>query len=275
MNKKTIFTELVEIIEDTKYFLKKNTLPVYKYETEPDPNDLHFLWKPLTKKSGEQKALETKEKQRSNRETINFPCSLCTGKVSGIKNFFYRGRKPILVLHYSGATTPKEKPFVKKNPNQIFREQLTEKVWGDLIQKAFGFSYLELFHQEYPACNFSHTQSTEMDWKKRVDTCKVYVEENIKDFQIEAIVILGSSAKLVFGAEKAKESLGKLIEWEIAGKKIPVLTIRSPEALVFLDEKSKGKASDEDTALFQYAQERNSLEESFLNQLKQLQSVVS
>ncbi|WP_411822714.1 hypothetical protein [Leptospira sp. 'Mane'] len=273
MNRKEIFNQLVDVIEETKYFLKKQSLPIFHLNHEPDPGDIHFPWKALTKKTSEQKAKETKEKQRTNREVINFPCALCTGKVSGIRNFFYRGRKPILVLHYSGAVSPKDKPFVKRSPSQIFREILTEKIWSSLIEKAFGFSYQEFFYQEYPACNFSNVNSKEEDWKTRIDTCKIHIQDNISDFDIQGIILLGSSARLVFG-DKAKDFLGKTIHWEFGDKKIPVLTLRSPEALVFLDEKSKSVAS-EDSVLFQYAQEKQTLETQFLDQLKSISNLIT
>ena len=62
MNQKELFNQLVDIIEETKYFLKKQSLPIFHLNHEPDPGDFHFPWKALTKKSSEQKAKETKEK---------------------------------------------------------------------------------------------------------------------------------------------------------------------------------------------------------------------
>jgi hypothetical protein len=272
MNQKEIFEKLIVIFDETQYFIKNNALPVFRLQSEPDPHDISFVWKPLTKKNKEQRLKENQAKQRLNRELINFPCSLCSNKTTGIKNFFYTGRFPILVLHYSGASNPKEKPFVKKNPKQTFKEELTGKVWNDLIQSVYNFSSEELFYQEYPACNFNTNVGKEEDWKTRAETCKVYVEENVRDYEIQGIILLGSSAKHVFGAEKAKQMLGKIDFWHLDGREIPVMTLRSPEALVFLDEKSKQVS--EEKSLFHYAEEKMALEASYKDHLTQLFSYI-
>jgi hypothetical protein len=272
-NQKEIFSKLIEIFDEAKFLIKANSFPIFALRTEPDPHDTKFVWKPLTKKTKEQKLKENQEKQRSNRELINFPCNLCVNKTMGIKNFFYPGRYPILVLHYSGATSTKEKPFVKKNPKQVFKDEATVKVWNDLIQKTFHFSSEELFYQEYPACNFNTSNSKEEDWKQRIETCKVFVEENVRDFDLQGIILLGSSAKHVYGAEVAKQMIGKVDYWTLNQKKIPVMTLRSPEALVFLDEKSK--QTGEEKTLFHYAEEKQSLETSFKELLIELNKIIS
>ncbi|TGL57404.1 hypothetical protein EHQ58_14030 [Leptospira ognonensis] len=265
MDKKKIFESLVDIFDDAQYFIKKNSLPIFHLRSEADPHDIAFSWKALTKKTKEQKQKETQEKQRTNRELANFPCSLCSNKTTGIKNYFYPGRFPILVLHYSGASSSKEKPFVKKNPKQVFKEELTGKVWNDLIKSVYHFSSEELFYQEYPACNFSAVSVKDEDWKVRTENCKSFVEDNVREFDLKGIILLGSSAKHVFGAELAKQMVGKLTTWQFSGKEIPVMTLRSPEALVFLDEKSKQKS--EEKSLFHYAEEKNALELAYKEQL--------
>lgn len=272
MNQKQVFQSLIEIFDEASYFIKSNYLPITNLKSEQDPHDVSFSWRPLTKKTKEQRQKDNQEKQRTNRELANFPCSLCSNKTTGIKNFFYPGRIPILVLHYSGASSLKEKPFIKKNPKQVFKEEITSKVWNTLIQSTYHFSSEELFYQEYPACNFNVNTSKNEDWKTRTDTCKVFIEENIKDYNLQGILLLGSSAKHVFGAEVAKQMVGKLTHWFLNGKNIPVMTLRSPEALVFLEEKSKQKSEEKN--LFIYAEEKNSLEVSYKEQLLEFLSHV-
>jgi len=268
MTQKEIFEKLIDLFEETKFFIKTNALPIRALQTEPDPQDIQFIWKPLTVKSKEQKQKDNQAKLRANKEMINFPCSLCPNKTTGIKNFFYPGRFPILVLHYSGSSSPKEKPFIKKNPKQIFKDEITGKVWNDLIQNVYQFSAEELYYQEYPACNFNTTLSKDSDWKFRIDTCRSFVEENVRDFGIKGIILLGSSAKHVFGGEMAKQMLGKISIWDFSGTNIPVMTLRSPEALVVLDERSKQK--NEEKTLFHYAEEKLNLENSFKEHLNEL-----
>jgi len=265
LDKKKLFSSLIEIVEEAQFFIKKNSLPIFNLRSEPDPHDISFVWKPLTKKSKEQRQKETQEKQRTNRELANFPCNLCPNKTTGIKNYFYPGRFPILVLHYSGASSVKEKPFIKLNPKQVFKEEITGKLWNELIQKVYHFSSEELFYQEYPACNFNISVTKAEDWKSRIENCKSFIEENVNEFQLKGIILLGSSAKHVFGTEKAKDMVGKIDFWVLGNKKIPVITLRSPEALVFLEEKSKHTSDDKN--LFHFAEEKASLERSFEEQL--------
>jgi hypothetical protein len=248
-----------------KFVLQKKEIPIFKYESEVDPNETFFPWKSLVQLLPETLIKQKKEKQRNSRELANFPCTLCPGKISGIRNYFQIGRKPILVLHYSGVTSSKEKPFTKRFVNQIFRDKITEVTWSNLIQKVFGFSFEEFYYEEYPACTFGGVDFIESDWQYRVNQCKIHLKDNLKEFGIQAIILLGSSARLLFGSEKAKEYLGKEIEWDIDGQKIPLLTIRSPEALVFLEEKSK--KNDSESNLFQFGKEKAELEETFISQL--------
>lgn len=265
MNQKKILESFSDILKETKFLIQNQAISVFRFQNETDPNDYVFPWKSKVPESLENQKKQQKEIQRKSRDLINFSCTLCQGKLSGVRQFLHKGRKSILVLHYSGATTAKEKPFTKTRPNQIFKDKLTEMSWDSIIKKVFGFSYEEFFYQEYPACTFSHTDSKESDWFGRLEHCKVHVKETVEEFGIKGIVILGSSARLLFGAEKAKEQLGKVIEWELLGNKIPLLTTRSPEALVFLEEKAK--KADSETNLFQYGKEKQDLEDSFISHL--------
>jgi len=257
-----------EIISELKFIINRKEFPIFKFGDEADPGEYSFPWKSVGIQSTVQITEEKRERQRNSRELANFPCTICAGKLAGIRNYFQIGRKPILILHYSGSTTPKEKPFIKKQAKQIFRDKITEITWSELIQKSFGFSFEEFFYEEYPACTFTPTEFVEDDWQKRIEACKIHLEENIREFGIKAIVVLGSSARLIFGTERAKEILGKEILWEIGGQKIPLLTLRSPEALVFLEEKSK--KADSESNLFQYGKEKLELEDTFIQHLSQI-----
>lgn len=265
MNQKTILETFSDILKETKFLIQNQSVSVFRFQNEKDPNDFVFPWKSKVPETLEKQKKQQKESQRKNRDLVNFSCTLCQGKLSGVRQFLHKGRKPILVLHYSGATTAKEKPFTKTRPNQIFKDKLTEISWDGVVKKVFGFSYEEFYYEEYPACTFSHTDSKDSDWNTRLENCKFHVKETVEEFGIKAIVILGSSARLLFGAEKAKEQLGKVMEWELGGLKIPLLTTRSPEALVFLGEKAK--KADSETNLFQYGKEKQDLEDSFVSHL--------
>lgn len=268
MDQKSILERFTDILTEARFLIQNKSVSVYKLQEEKDPNDYGFPWKSKVPESLEIQKKQQKENQRKNKDLVNFSCTFCQGKLSGVRQFLHKGRKPVLVLHYTGATNPKEKPFTKTKPNQIFKDKLTESSWGELVQKVFGFSFEEFFYQEYPACTFSHTDSKETDWTTRVENCKFHVKETVEEYGIKMIVILGSSAKLLFGAEKAKELLGKEIKWDLSGLSIPIVTTRSPEALVFLGEKAK--KSDSETNLFQYGKEKQDLEESFISHLSLL-----
>lgn len=272
MDQKSILTRFKDILTEAKFLLQNKAVSVYQFQEEQDPNDFVFLWKSKISESIEIQKKQQKENQRKNKDLVNFSCTFCQGKLSGVRQFLHKGRKPILILHYTGATNPKEKPFTKTKPNQIFKDKLTENSWGELVKKVFGFSFEEFFYQEYPACTFSHIDSKDTDWTARVENCKFHVKDTVEEYGIKMIVVLGSSAKLLFGAEKAKELLGKQITWDLSGLSIPIVTTRSPEALVFLGEKAK--KTDSESNLFQYGKEKQELEESFISHLTLLKPYI-
>lgn len=266
--------ELVQIykslIDETSFLLKNQKFPIISYPEETDPNDISLLWKSWKDRNPLEIAKEAQEKLRGSRDLINFSCSLCENKQSGIRNFISRGRIPILVLHYSGAVLPKDKPFIKMNPKQIFKDALTEKIWSSLIQSAYEFTYEELYYQEFPACNFQPTKSNPESWKQRTESCKLHIKETISLHSIQGIIILGSSAKVLYG-DGVKEKLGKWEEWQFEDLSIPTMVFRSPEALVALESKSKDASLDQN-ALFNYAKDRKDIEQNFVSMLKEFKS---
>lgn len=272
MDQKTILSRFTDILTEAKFLIQNKSVSIYRFQEEKDPNDFVFPWKSKVPESLEMQKKQQKESQRKNKDLVNFSCTFCKGKLSGVRQFLHKGRKPVLILHYTGATNPKEKPFTKTKPNQIFKDKLTENSWGELVQKVFGFSFEEFFYQEYPACTFSHTDSKDTDWTERVENCKFHVKDTVEEYGIKMIVVLGSSAKLLFGADKAKELLGKQIHWDLSGLSIPIVTTRSPEALVFLGEKAK--KTDSESNLFQYGKEKQELEESFISHLTLLKPFI-
>jgi len=247
-------------VDEALFLLKNESFPIFQNSDEPDPADATFVWESLREKNPTVALELAKEKQKANRDLVNFSCRLCPEKVSGIRGFLQRGRKPILVLHYSGATSPKEKSFVKKHPKQIFKDLAVESTWALLIQKAFSVSHEELYYQEYPACNFPTKSTQDSTWKPRLEACKLHIAETILENHIQFIFILGSSAKLLYG-NGAKEKVGVLDHLEIGGQTIPTMVIRSPEALVVLSDKAK--------TLFSYAEERQELEKTMISQLQE------
>lgn len=247
------------IVEDSSFLINQNAFPILQLEGEKDPVDQEFHWKSLHKLNPKETLRIELEKHKITRDNINLQCQLCPGKISGIRHFLYRGRKPVLILHYSGAIQPKEKPNIKKDPTQIFKDKSIEKIWGDLVLKAYQFSHLEFFYQEFPACQFPNSSNNEIAWNQRIISCLVHVKETIKENNIRWIFILGNSARLMYG-EKAKDLLGKVNDFPIPGLKIPSMVLRSPEALIALEDKGK--------TLFSYAQERIQLESSFIEQFQ-------
>lgn len=239
----TLLQELKSILQDLRFLIKKEDFPIFRKRGEPDPQTMELVWKENwnfgytstesgvpTQTRGVQVRIPPKEQDR------NFSCKLCPERLSAVRHFIVRGRKKVLVLHYTGEFQPNKPSYAKTSPQRIFRTPEAENLFDRMIQKEFGFSMREFYYQEYPACLFSQDRSSELDWKRRVENCRVHVKETVQKEGIKGIILLGAAATLAFGKEEAAKLLGKTVEFEPG---IPMVILRSPEAILSSEQKEK------------------------------------
>lgn len=270
MTKPGVFQELKGILQDFKFLVQKGEFPIFRRQGEKDPQDLDLEWKDSWNWSsiGSKKQKETsmpgiQMRIPPKKEDRNFSCKLCPDRLSAVRHFIIRGRKKILVLHYTGETVSGKGSYVKTSPLKIFRTSEAEDVFDRMIQKVFGFTMKEFYFQEFPGCLFSQDRSGEEDWKRRTQNCKVQVQETIQEEGIQGIILLGAAATLLFGKEEALKQMGKTLEFQPG---TPMVVLRSPEAILAAEQKRKSTKSD--SSEFQEAKKKEiEVKESILSQL--------
>lgn len=279
MNDRTVFSELKGILRDLKFLIQKNEFPILRKQGEEHLENLDIQWKdswawlPVTgdsQKAAPSQSAKILAKIPAKKEDRNFACKFCPERLSAIRHFIVRGRKKILVLHYTGETIPGKESYVKTSPLKVFRTAEAEDIFERMIQKVFGFSMKEFFYQEFPACLFSQDRSQEGDWKRRTENCKAHVLETIQEEGIQGIVLLGAAATLYFGKEEASRQMGRTLEF-IPGT--PMIVLRSPEAILAAELKRKN--SKPESPEFQDAKKKEiEVKESILSQLQIFHSEV-
>lgn len=221
-------------LKNLAFVLKTEGIPVYRLSTEIDPENTRLVWHPLQLEKKTSSA-PVVEKRKTDNAQPNFTCRLCPERLSGIRNFVKKGRKPILVVHYTGEIQKGKQAAVKKSSSYVLRSREADELFGRMINKALGLEMDDFFFQEFPGCIFAHNESGEEDWKRRTEHCKSHLEKTISDNYISALIFTGNAAPLFFGS-KARES-GGISDLVIANKSLPYIIIRSPEAILAYEKK--------------------------------------
>ncbi|WP_061222391.1 hypothetical protein [Leptospira weilii] len=273
---KEILSALRRILGDLRFLIQKKQVPILKLSGEQPPETTELIWKEeIWLPSSQSHDLELEATGIQVRRTPrtaerNFVCKLCSERISAVRNFIIKGRKPILVLHYTGEIVSGKPAFSKTSPDQIFRTKEAEELFGRMIQKQFGFSHKEFYYQEYPACIFAHSKSNATDWKVRTEKCEVQVKETINTEKIKGIILLGTSAIAVYGKEKALEMMGRTLDF-LPG--VPMIVLRSPEAIAAVENKRKNFKGDKESFEFEtIKKEEIAIKESILSQLSLFQN---
>ncbi len=235
----------LEVLRDLEFLIQEQKFAFLKKEGEKSLDSFHFSWLEINHEPN-----KTKPKKifpSSNKEK-NVVCQLCPDRQIPIKNFFHKGILPILILHYTAEFRKNQKTTFKSDKS-ILKNPETEDILNRLLYKVFSKTLPNFYFQEYPACIFNQNTSEGVDWKNRVENCWTLVEDTILKEKIQGIILTGGAAVLKYGLERAKELTGIIQELTIHSKKIPIVVLRSPDALLSLEKKRK-----------QYEKNKNSLE---------------
>ncbi|MDV6236979.1 hypothetical protein CH379_015215 [Leptospira ellisii] len=271
---KRVLNDLTRVLGDFKFLIQKKQFPILQFSGEKPPETAELVWKEEEWSSSSENDLKLESEGIQVRRPAraaerNFTCKLCGDRISAVRNFLVKGRKPILVLHYTGEIAPGRPAFTKTTPDQVFRTKDAEDLFDRMIRKQFGFGHREFYYQEYPACVFAHSKSNANDWKLRTEKCETQVKETIDSEKIRGIILLGTSAIAVYGKEKALEMMGRTLEF-LPG--IPMVVLRSPEAIAAVETKRKNFKGDKDSFEFEtIKKEEVSIKESILSQLSLFQ----
>lgn len=227
--------KLESIIQDSVFLLNNSEFPIYNRNNENYPDEIPLVFQPakILPRYGNETVLNPEGEVLAvdNYLNRNFACKFCNDRDRGIRGFLIRGRKKLLILHYTGDTG-KGNTFLKKSNKTIFRTKEIEQCFEELSETFMQSSYREYFFQEYPACHFSKSMDSK-SWERRTTFCDSHILETIKKEGIKAILVLGSSAILRWTPEFCKTNQGIVKSWNFSdGTKIPFAITRSPDALL-------------------------------------------
>ena len=112
MNKiKLLLTEIYNLTRDLTFLVKNNDVPVISLDRELHPEDVHITWQKVNFESTQKQTVFIS----NTPEQRNFKCTKCKERISGIRSFYKKGRKPVLVLTYSGEIRAGKRMFTKKS----------------------------------------------------------------------------------------------------------------------------------------------------------------
>ncbi len=226
------------------------------FEAEPPPDSVQLVYHPPTPAPGAGAAAApgagpipgvagaggmpgVAPGQASGELPANFRCNLCPDRMYPVRRFEREGRRPILVLYHSGS--------YGRGPARLDRSR--ETIFGspeedDLFSRMLGAVDLspdDLFFQEYPACHFNAVRSTPDDWQTRGEHCLSHVRDTVLRHKIELLILTGPAAVILLGEERARQLSADCGQAQIpAGdRELPALVMRSPAALIALENKRK------------------------------------
>ncbi len=240
--------EFGSIVQDLAAALSYREIPAAAFTGEDDPFMMEFVYRPPAKSETKAEVIGAQPRPPVHILTTNAACSLCSGKLFPVRNFFRSGRLPVLFLHYNGAYNSGARTRTDKSHQYIFggaaEDAIFKKMTGTL-----GLGPEDFYFQEYPACHFNPVRSLPEEWDERAKNCRIHIAETIKNSNIKHLVICGPSAIFAFGQEKARElaESGQKAQAEFGGHSLPAIVIRSPAALVSLEKKraeNKGRPED-------------------------------
>ncbi|MDH5657296.1 MAG: hypothetical protein OEZ34_15395 [Spirochaetia bacterium] len=260
----------IETIVHDLIFLLKNDPECFilKYSDETTPLDLDFVYEPGTRqlsKKKEQIPEEIREQQQPRiSENVNYLCTDCHGKMYPVKNYLRPGKKPILVLHYNGSTGSKLKP--DRSDKYIFGNPEEDDLFERMC-RASGLETSDFYFQEFPACHFTTSNPQDPEWKKRISNCLKHAASTIKKYNIKILIFSGISAQMYLGHDHAQMHFKNmdLFDPEIPGIAVTALVLRSPAALLAMEQKRK-KTSDHTKA--ELLEEEKKVKTLIVNALK-------
>ena len=148
-----LYKKFAQVLSDVEYLVERNEFEIFRFDFEKNQNrrqkrksylfqsnrqQIQFKWNPILTSPTRQSAATI-----TARPTIldkNFSCKLCPKKIGAIRNFTHRGKKPVLVLHYTSEFRKGQPALTKSNPNLTLRTSESEDLFDRLIKKVFGFS---------------------------------------------------------------------------------------------------------------------------------------
>lgn len=176
----------------------------------------------------------------------NLLCELCSDRVYAVKQF-KKGAGNILVLYFNGSYQEK-KMRLDRSDKFHFGSQEEDELFTRMIE-AGGYQMSDFSFQEFVACHFDATHSSDEDWQRRSANCKIHLETTVRENPCKGLILVGSSAILLLGKEKATElaTKGETTRSQIGGKDLPIMVIRSLNAFISIEGKRRAAKNADET----------------------------
>jgi hypothetical protein len=182
----------------------------------------------------------------------NFRCTLCEDRMYPVRNFQRAGRRPVLVLYHSGSYG-RGPARLDRSREFIFGSAEEDELFGRMLG-AVQLELGELHYQEYPACHFNAVRSTADDWRDRGAHCMSHLHDTVEREKIRLLILTGPAAVILLGEGRARELSASCAQAQVSvgasgdEREIPALVMRSPAALLALEQKRRRlkAAGDED-----------------------------
>lgn len=209
---------LTQILEDTENLLKNNSLTyLFKREGEEEIDSYDFSFSP---------PVAEKTVERVVRTDL---CTLCERRISYKPHQFGKEniREPFLVLIHN--------PFIdlqSENKNKkYYQDPLVNNWLFKIFQGVFGLSPENFLVREVLRCLFGREDVKNKQW---VDLCSTHIQEDILQYSLQGILVLGEAAPLLFGKLEAQKNIAQVIQF--LGK--PTVISSGPSRLTYLQKKN-------------------------------------
>ena len=210
---------LKEILTDLHFLLEnhsKNLIWSFSHENDPLSYDLSFI--PAV--SDTPAVSEKTFKSFFNADA----CTLCNRRISYKRNQWEKKypAEPYLVLVHN--------TFLG-NHSRVYHDPEIDKEFHNIFKKGTAKESSDFLIREVLRC---HLGAEDVSQKEYISNCTVHIKNDIKEFGLKGILILGEAAPLLFKEKvKLENRLNKVSDF----MRLPTVVTAGPSRLVFMRQK--------------------------------------
>ena len=208
---------LEEILGDLHFLLRNHSKDlVWAFSNEDDPLSYDLSFDPVISK----KVLE--------HFFTSDACTLCSRRISYKRNQWEKKHltEPYLILVHNA--------FLGKH-SRVYHDPDIDKEFHEMIKKGLLKESSHFLSREVLRCHFGVEDVSKEEY---ITNCRVHIKNDIQEFGLKGILILGEAAPLLFKEKTDLESRLNRIS-EFMG--LPTITTAGPSRLVFMRKKGFSK----------------------------------
>jgi len=200
------------LINFTRLLKKQPQSFLYQRENEIDPAQIDLSYTPVVARKVLKKIV---------RGDL---CTLCENRISYKPNQFKKsnGKLPYLIILQNNFLAKKNQYFQDRAADLMFRKIISATLKNDCDQ----FVIHELLRCHFPS------EAKNLD--QPIQNCLTHIHEEIKQYNIKGILIMGGSAPLLFpNKQKLQNLIGNVFEF----CKLPTVISPGPQRLTYMQQK--------------------------------------